>query len=242
MNLSLRDQLITSVVSSLKTSTVKTNPANWPSLADYRNSESGHYYRPHHDEERNFLQDRSHRYLLAKGGEGGGKSVLGIIRDLEAARMGAAGIVVSPDLPHFSRSLWPEFRRWCPWDCVVPSHRRMQADSWFPSSNFELVFTTGAVLFMGGASEADPKAQEGANVSYAHYDEARRHTTPIIFKTLDGRVRVPVKGGIPQLWITTTPFMNWFLIIRGILQNHRQAIYPAIYSTCVYVEVRLVAQ
>jgi hypothetical protein len=218
MNLSLRDQIIENVAATLRQSSVKTNPRNWPSLSEYRNSESGHFYKPHHEIERIALLDLAHRYILCKGGEGGGKSVFGIMRDFEAARMGCHGIIVSPDLPHFSRSLWPEFRRWCPWDCVVPQHRRMESPAWFPSSNFELVFTSGAVMYMGGASEADPKAQEGANVTYAHYDEARRHNTPVIFKTLDGRVRVPMPDRVPQIWITTTPFMNWLYDYFGPLK------------------------
>src|SRR3990172_6409452 len=67
----------------------------WPD--SYINSETSQFYEPHHKAEREWVNDFERRYLLAKGGEGGGKSVAGIIRDLERIRAGAHGILVSPD-------------------------------------------------------------------------------------------------------------------------------------------------
>ena len=136
--------------------------------------------------------NRDKRYLLAKGGEGGGKSVAGIIRDLERIKAGAHGIMGSPDFEHFKKSLWPEFRRWCPWEYVVPSQQYRQHFSWEPGRPFQLAFITGAIVYCGGMKESDIMAWEGPNVNWAHFDEGRRHKTPAALKVLDVRVRIPV--------------------------------------------------
>jgi len=195
----------------------RPKPSHWPKLTEYRNSDTGRFYKPHSKEELEFITNNTAMALLARGGEGAGKSVAGIIKSLEYAKNGCHGLCVSPDLPHFRRSLWPEFRRWCPWEFVVDRHQYMQPFDWSPNGNFTLAFTTGAVLYMGGADEQDPKAQEGANVTFAHYDEARRHKTATIFKTLEGRVRIPCGGRKPQLFITTTPAKHWLFDYFGPL-------------------------
>jgi hypothetical protein len=197
----------------------ESSPSSWPKIHEYKNSDTGKFYKPHHADELAFVTNNEYKYLLAKGGEGGGKSVSGIIKDLEYCKHGCSGIVASPDLPHFKRSLWPEFRRWCPWEFVVDRHQYMQPFDWSPTSNFTLAFTTGAVLYMGGADESDPKAQEGPNVTFAHYDEARRHKTPNIFKTFDGRVRIPCGELKPQLYVTTSPAMHWLYDYFGPVQE-----------------------
>ena len=185
----------------------------WPE--QYRNSETGKLYKPHHQEEIDFVNDRSSRYLLAKGGEGGGKSVVGIIRDLNRIRVGASGIMVSPDFEHFKKSLWPEFRRWCPWEFVVSKQRYRESFDWEPSKPFQLAFTTGAIVYCGGMKEQDVMAWEGPNVNWAHFDECRRHKTAAALKVLDGRVRIPVGGFHPQLWLTTTPKKHWLFEFFG---------------------------
>jgi terminase large subunit-like protein len=145
---------------------------------------------------------------LAKGGEGGGKSVAGIIRDLEFLRVGMSGILVSPDLQHFKKSLWREFRLWCPWEYVSPSQQYRASKEWQPHEAFELAFTNGASLICGGIES--PISWEGPNVSFAHLDEARRSPTAGALKVLDGRVRISgPRGEMPQLWLTSTPAMNW---------------------------------
>lgn len=154
------------------------------------------------------MRDTSKRYLAALGGEGGGKTVAGIIRDLERIRAGCNGLLVSPDLPHFKRSLWPEFKRWCPWDWVVDSQQRRQALEWEPTGPFAMVFKTGAVVYCGGIE--NPMSWEGPNMNWAHFDEPRKQDDPAALKVLDGRVRIMgPKGQPPQLWLTTTPRMNW---------------------------------
>lgn len=189
----------------------------WPDR--YINAERQRYYEPHHADEQAWVFDNTKRYLLAKGGEGGGKSVAGIIRDLERIKAGADGIVISPDFEHFRRSLWPEFRRWCPWQFVVPRQRYRQAPDWEPNRPFQLNFTTGATVYCGGMKESDVMSWEGPNVNFAHFDEPRRHNTPAALKVLDGRVRIPMGGYMPQLWLTSTPRKHWMYDYFGPLRE-----------------------
>lgn len=179
----------------------------WPSV--YVNRDTGRTYTPHHDDEQRFVgEDGPWRYGLAKGGEGGGKSVAGVIKNLERLRRGMNGIMVGTDLEHFKKSLWPEFRRWCPWEQVVPSQRRRAAPAWEPQHSFSLAFTNGTVLLCGGID--DPASWEGPNVSFAHLDEARRKKNADALKVLDGRVRIAGPAGEPpQLYLTTTPRKHW---------------------------------
>lgn len=189
----------------------------WPTT--YINRDTGKAYAPHHDNEHRFVtEDGPWRYGLVKGGEGGGKSVAGIIKDLERLRRGMNGIMVGTDLEHFKKSLWPEFRRWCPWDQVVPSQRRRASVSWEPQHSFSLAFTNGAILLCGGID--DPASWEGPNVSFAHLDEARRKKTPDALKVLDGRVRIAgPQGEPPQLYCTTTPRKHWLYEYFGPLKD-----------------------
>src|SRR3990167_203674 len=187
---------------------------DWPDASHYYNAERHRFYKPHNRDEAIALVDIIHRYILAKGGEGGGKSVFGIIKDLERFRRGCHGIVVSPDFEHFKRSLWPEFRRWCPWDMVHPKHRYRQAPEWEPTKPFMLLFVTGAVGYFGGIDKE--MGWEGPNVNFAHFDEARRKDTPLALKVLDGRVRIPGPlGDPPQMWLTTTPRKHWLFDYFG---------------------------
>src|SRR3972149_4331602 len=187
---------------------------DWPDGSHHYNAERHRFYKPPNPDEAIALVDIIHRYILAKGGEGGGKSVFGIIKDLERFRRGCHGIVVSPDFEHFKRSLWPEFRRWCPWDMVHPKHRYRQAPEWEPTKPFMLLFVTGAVGYFGGIDKE--MGWEGPNVNFAHFDEARRKDTPLALKVLDGRVRIPGPlGDPPQMWLTTTPGKHWLFDYFG---------------------------
>lgn len=156
--------------------------------------------------------------MLAKGGEGGGKSVAGIVRDLNALRIGMNGIMVSPDFEHFKRSLWPEFRRWIPKAAVIEKEQYRLSASWEPRQPFELHFineqSTISTLYCGGID--DPSGWEGPNVGFAHIDEARRRDDPLALKVLDGRVRIPGPNNEkPQLWLTTTPKKHWLFDYFG---------------------------
>lgn len=180
----------------------------------YVNRETGRPYTPHHDDERRFVYSDTPRRALAKGGEGGGKSVAGIIKTLERLRRGMHGIMGSPDFPHFVKSLWPEFRRWCPWQHVTMRHQYKAAADWEPSKPFSLAFENGALLLCGGFD--DPGSWEGPNVHFAHFDEARRHKSPAMLKVLDGRCRLTgPHGEPPQNFYTTTPRKHWLFEYFG---------------------------
>ena len=125
--------------------------SEWPDV--YRNAETGAFYMPHSADEARFVYSDGPRHVLVKGGEGSGKSVAGFIKALERARREMHGIAVSPDLQHFKKSLWVEMRRWIPWHCVTPAHRRMQRLDWEPPHTFQLVFTNGATMLCGGIEE-----------------------------------------------------------------------------------------
>jgi hypothetical protein len=187
----------------------------WPDGYSYVNRETGKTYTPHHKGEIDFVtQDGPWRYGLAKGGEGGGKSVAGIVKTLERLRRGMSGAMVSTDLEHFKKSLWPEFQRWCPWGSVVESQRRRGNKEWVPSTSFSLVFDNEATLLCGGID--DPTGWEGPNLHFAHFDEARRKEDAAALKVLDGRIRmVGPNGEPPQLYLTTTPRKHWLFDYFG---------------------------
>lgn len=199
-----------------------TSNNGWPGI--YVNSDTGKPYKPHTQDEHQVVYSDGPRYILIKGGEGGGKSVLGIIKTLERVRRGMNGSMVSPDLEHFKKSLWPEFRRWCPWDRVVEKQQYRQAVTWEPSRPFSLVFNnavnTQSVLLCGGAKESEIGSWEGPNLSFAHLDEFRRHKTAAALKVFDGRVRIPGPNGEPsQIYITTTPRKHWLYEYFGPLKD-----------------------
>jgi len=189
---------------------------SWPS--EYRNSDTGKAYEPHHEDEELFVYSDAPRYCLAKGGEGGGKSVAGIVKSLDRLKRGMSGIMGSSDLQHFKKSLWSEFRRWCKPEMIIPSQRYRLKKEWEPQQMFTLTFTTGAQLICGGFD--DPSGWEGPNVSFAHWDEARRHKTAAMLKVLDGRCRIPGPDGEPpQLYLTTTPAKHWLYEYFGDVQE-----------------------
>jgi len=194
----------------------------WPT--EYTNCETGKHYEPHHEQEAVAVFSDGPRYVLLKGGEGGGKSVAGIVKTLNRLRRGMNGVMVSKDFEHFKRSLWPEFRRWCPWEFVVPSQQYRQAVTWEPSRTFSLVFQNEvggeSVLICGGAKESEIGSWEGPNVNFVHMDEMRHHRKPAALKTFDGRARiVGPHGEPPQIWITTTPRKNWLFDYFGPMQD-----------------------
>lgn len=190
----------------------------FPSLSAIRNRETGKWYKPHHEAERAFVVNDGPRWVLAKGGEGSGKSVAGIVKSLYKLSRGLSpGLMGSPDFEHFKRSLWPEFRRWCPWDYVVPSQRHRQALAWRPSGPFEMVFQRrgGDVVLLCGGFD-DPTAWHGPNLNFVHFDEARRHDDPTMLKVLDGRIRVKGPNGEPpQGFLTSTPKKHWLFDYFG---------------------------
>lgn len=188
----------------------------WPRV--YYNRDTLKVYKPHHKAERDAVFSDTPRYTLFKGGEGGGKSVAGIIKDLNRIKRGMSGILLSPTLTHFQVSLWPEFQRWCPWDMVIDGHQRMSKREWIPLRPFSVVFKNNTTLYCAGIK--DPGNIEGPNLSFAHFDEARHFPTALALKTLDGRVRIPGPNGEPpQTFLTTTPRMNWLFDYFGPIKE-----------------------
>lgn len=192
----------------------------WDAQWEYRNSETGRAYTPHSEQERNFVYSYTVPFPAILGGEGSGKSVAGIIADLERIRMGMSWIVVSPNLPHFKKSLWPEFKRWCPWEFVVESQRYRQSPEWQPSESFELVFDLPGYpkLLMGGLVGESGRVGtwEGPNVSGFHIDEARHLHDAAGLKVLTGRARIVGPSGfLPQGYITSTGGCDWITEYYG---------------------------
>lgn len=190
----------------------KSAPPLWP--AQYPSARTGNPYQLVSDPVRDFIYSDSPRYRLLKGGEGGGKSAAGVIKDLNRLRRGCNGIMVSTDLEHFKKSIWPTFREWCPWHCVIPRHRYRQEEGWEPPHAFSMVFKNEvggySTLICGGAKEDRIGQWTGPNVNFVHFDEAREHKTPEALKTFDGRARILGPGGEPpQLYLTTTPRKHW---------------------------------
>jgi hypothetical protein len=87
------------------TTTTAVAGSSWSlDAGHYVNRETGRPYTPHHEAERLFVYSDTPRRALAKGGEGGGKSVAGVIKDLERLSRGMHGIMGAPDFEHFKRS------------------------------------------------------------------------------------------------------------------------------------------
>ena len=214
-----KDQLLAEVMSKVTTS-AKVKP--WPT--EYYHRMNKRKYTPHNDEEHNFVYNDEPRYMLLKGGEGAGKSVAGIIKVLERLKRGMTGIMVSPDLEHFKKSLWPEFLNWVPFYRIIDKHQYRLNASWEPFSSFKLVFMAEngsyPTLICGGAKETEIGGWEGPNLSFVHFDEARRHRTPIALKTFDGRIRIDGPNGeTPQMWMTTTPRKHWLFEYFGPIND-----------------------
>lgn len=162
-------------------------------------------------------------YLVTKNYIPTHNTVSGVIKTLERLRRGMSGILVSPNLPHFNRSLWPEFRRWCPWQLVVPEHRHRGSESWEAHKPFTLViknmYGKYSTLICGGIER--PISFEGPNVHFAYVDEMRQIDDPEVIKVLTGRTRLngPL-GEPPQFYVTSTPRMHFMYDFFGPLQEN----------------------
>jgi len=184
----------------------------WPE--HYKSAKTGGIYVPQNQDVADFINNDTPRYVLLKGGEGGGKSAAGVIKNLNRLRHGMNGIMVSTDLEHFKKSIWPTFKEWCPWNCVIERHRYRQSEGWEPSQAFTLVFKNEvggfSELICGGAKEDRIGQWTGPNVNFVHFDEAREHKTPEALKTFDGRGRIlGPSNEPPQMYLTTTPRKHW---------------------------------
>lgn len=173
--------------------------AVWPVDSDgHFIAGDGSKYRPYASAKR-FLESRA-RYVLFRAGRGAGKSASGAQKALAKIRAGQSGAVLNPSFENFKISTWPEFKKWIPWDMVVPSQRGRQLDQWVPNGPFVLVFINGAKVICKGLK--DPDSARGPNMNWLWYDEAGMDPDGIAWKLANASIRV---GHEPQAWATTTP-------------------------------------
>ena len=134
------------------------------------------------------------------GSRGSGKSAAGAQKAIRKVARGGDGAVMNPDFENFKTSTWPEFRRWIPWEMVVPTQRYRQEIAWLPHQPFEMVFMNGVKVTCKGVK--DPDSARGPNINWIWMDEAQRDPTGDSWKIAIPSVRV---GTDPQAWVTATP-------------------------------------
>lgn len=195
----------------------------WP-LDDrgYFISNDGKFYNPNVPQAVEFINSDS-RFNMLVGGRGSSKTVSGSQKALKKIMRGWSGAILNPDFENFKYSTWPEFKRWIPWDMVVPSQRIRATDAWQPSQPFVMVFTNGARVYCKGLK--DPDSARGPNINWLWYDEAGRDETGMAWKLAIASVRV---GDNPQAWCTNTakPPAHWthkFFIEKDIAQDAIEA-------------------
>jgi len=216
----LAEQLTPDQLSTMRSQYIE---AVWPTT--YRNTETGKIYKPHNAMEKSIVYSDTPLNVAILGGQSGGKTVMAVIKTLNRLRRGMSGVMVGPTFEHFKTSLWPEFRRWCPWNRVVERHQYLQALERMPQQPFQLVFNndvkTQSVLMCGGGHEENPRKWDGPNINFAYMDEMHIHEQPELLKVFGGRVRIPgPHGESPQLWIATTPRKHWLYDYFGPLICH----------------------
>ena len=107
---------------------------------------------------------RSNAYFSAFiGSRGSGKSAGGAQKAIRKIAKGGSGAVLNPDFENFKTSTWPEFRRWIPWDMVVPAQRYRRESAWYPHQPFEMVFLNGVEVICKGVK--DPNSARGPNIN-----------------------------------------------------------------------------
>lgn len=210
---------ITKLVEEAVNEALKT--VEWPK--QYINRDSKRPYKPHNEEEQKWVYEDRPLYLLVKGGEGSGKTVALSIKVLERLRRGMSGIMVSPNLPHFRRSLFPEFMRWLPRSVVHEDHQRYFHPVWEPYRSFDLVVhnEVGGFSRLTCVGGDNPLMLEGPNLNFAALDEIRGMPNDEILKVLTGRIRIPGPNGEPpQLFCSSTPSMHWMFEYFGPIEEN----------------------
>lgn len=196
----------------------------WPT--NYVNSRTGKIYRPHNDQEVKFVYDDTPPYSLLKSGEGAGKSVALIIKILNRLRRGCSGAVISPNMPSFRRSLFPEIINWLPRQIVIDSHQRFFLPGWRPRESFVIVVHNelGGYSELLCASAESPRLLEGPNLNFVAMDEIRGMKDSEIMKVLSGRVRVfGPNNEPPQLFCSSTPSLGWMHDFFGPLDEENDS-------------------
>lgn len=193
-----------------------TDRPQWPD--QFINKDTRRVYKPHHESEAAWVYADEPRYMLARGGEGSGKSVALIMKIFHKLRRGMSGIVVSPSLPSFKRSLFPELLRWLPKEVVVSEHQRYFSPTWRPHTGFDIVVKNelGTYSVLTCASAENPIFLEGPNLNFAALDEIRGMPTAGPLIVLAGRIRVMGPNGEPpQLFCSSTPRSHWMMEFFG---------------------------
>jgi len=171
----------------------------WPkSLNGYFLRDDGHEYIPSEAQE-GFVHSMA-RFSMLYGPRGCGKSGAGSQKALGKIEKGLPGLIMNPDFENLKISTWPEFKRWIPWNMVVPSQRYRKHDVWQPSKPFSMVFMNGAVVYIKGGKEAG--STRGPNVNWFWYDEGGRDDSGQAWQIANASVRI---GDNPQAWCTETP-------------------------------------
>lgn len=156
------------------------------------------------------------RNVLFYGSRGSGKSGAGAQKSLKKIMQGESGAVLNPDFENFKLSTWPEFKKWIPWDMVIPSQRVRGSAAWEPTKPFVLVFINGARVYCKGLKDAE--SARGPNINWLWYDESGRDESGLAWQLANASVRV---GNNPQAWCTQTakPPSHWsykFFILKQI--------------------------
>jgi predicted phage terminase large subunit-like protein len=173
--------------------------ATWPIGENgYFVRDDGYPYNPS-EAQASFIQSTA-RNVMLYGPRGCGKSGAGSQKALFKIMQGERGLIMNPDMENLKISTWPEFKRWIPWNMVVPSQRHRQSDVWQPSKPFTMSFNNGAIVYIKGGKEAG--SSRGPNVNWFWFDEGGRDETGLAWQIANASVRI---GNNPQAWCTETP-------------------------------------
>ena len=156
-------------------------------------------------------------------GRGAGKTTSSAQKALIKISQGESGAILNPKFEDFKISTWPEFRRWCPWNMVIPRQRYRGEESWEPSQPFTLSFLNGATVLCKGLK--DPDSARGPNINWLWYDEAGSDPDGLAWQIALASVRV---GENIQAWVSTTPKgkQHWvykFFVKQDIPEDAKEA-------------------
>lgn len=193
----------------------------WPIAPNgYFLRDDGHPYNPS-EAHKLFIASKA-RNVMLYGPRGCGKSGAGSQKAVFKIMQGEPGIIMNPDFENLKISTWPEFKRWIPWNMVIPSHRHRQSNAWQPTQPFMLAFLNGAKVYVKGGK--DSSGSRGPNVNWFWYDEGGRDETGLSWQITNAGVRI---GKDPQAWCTETPrpVEHWsyrFFIQQDIPEEAKQ--------------------
>ena len=208
---------------------------DWPIAPNgYFVRDDGKFYNPSpiHDA---FVKSKA-RYALLYGPRGCGKSGGGGQKALLKIKDGEDGIIANPDFENLKISTWPEFKRWIPWEMVIPSQRHRQSNAWQPTQPFMMAFMNGVKVYIKGGK--DSSSSRGPNVNWFWYDEGGRDETGLSWQIANAGVRI---GKNPQAWCTETPrpIEHWsykFFIQQEIPDEAKQEFEKATKGDRILVE------